>query len=184
MMRGFIATIGLAIVLVELHAGAQARPDFSGTWIPVEATPVPACKGSLTITQNAATVRVASTDPAARPDLYNFDGSEARQTFAATPAVASPRPGGWTVHTVGSVARTAWNGDRLVTVTHVTSKMLWPGNGPGEFDLENTFRRTFSVDASGHLVVDHFALLDPYPGGSTMRLEPPDSWTCIYARSR
>jgi hypothetical protein len=30
-MRGFIGAIGLAVVLVELHANAQTRPDFSGT---------------------------------------------------------------------------------------------------------------------------------------------------------
>lgn len=181
-MRGFIGAIGLAVV-VELHANAQTRPDFSGTWIPVETTSVTACNGSLTVTQDAATLRVVLTAASARPDVYNFDGMESRQTFAGT-TVASPRPGSWTVNTVGSVTRAAWNGERLVTVTHVTSKMIWPGNGPGEFDLENTFRRTLSLDASGRLVLEHLAILDPYPGGSTRRLDLPDSWKCTYAKSR
>jgi hypothetical protein len=183
-MRGFIGAIGLAVVLVELHANAQARPDFSGMWILVERTSVPACNGSLTVTQDAATLRVAVTASSARPDVYNFDGRETRQTFAGTAAVASPRPGSWTVNTVGSVTRAAWNGDRLVAVTHTASKMIWPGNGPGEFDLENTFRRTLSLDASGRLVLEHLAIRDPYPGGSPKRLDLPDSWTCTYAKSR
>jgi hypothetical protein len=183
-MRGFIATIGLAVVLVELHANAQTRPDLSGTWIPLETTSVAACKGSLTVTQDAATLRVAVTAPSARPDVYAFDGTETRQSFTGTAAVASPPPGSWTVNTVGSVTRAAWNGDRLVAVTHIASKMIWPGNGPGEFDLENTFRRTLSLDASGRLVVERLAIFDPYPGGSTKRLEVPDSWTCTYAKSR
>jgi hypothetical protein len=183
-MRGFIGAIGLAVVLVQLHANAQTRPDFSGIWIPVETTSVTACNGSLTVTQDAATLRVASTALSARPDVYNFDGTETRQTFAGTSAVASPRPGSWTVTTLGSVTRAAWNGDRLVAVTHVASKMIWPGNGPGEFDRENTFRRTLSLDASGRLVLEHLAILDPYPGGSTGPLDLPDSWKCTYAKSR
>jgi hypothetical protein len=183
-MRGFIGAIGLAIALVESHANAQTRPDFTGTWNTVETTSVTACNGSLTVTQDAATIRVVSTAPSARPDVYNFDGTETRQTIAAAPAAASPRAGSWTVNTVGSVTRAAWNGDRLVTVTHVASKMIWPGNGPGEFDLENTFRRTFSLDASGRLVVEYLAILDPYPGGSTSRFELPNSWKCTFAKSR
>src|SRR4051812_25061568 len=182
-MRGFIGAIGLAVVLVELHANAQTRPDFSGTWILVETTSATACNGSLTVTQDAATLRVALR-ASARPEVYNFDGTATQQTFAATPGVASPRPGSWTVNTVRSVARAAWNGDRLVTVTHDESRMIWPGNGPGEFDLENTFRRTFSLDASDRLVLEHLVIFDPYPGGSTRRLELPDSWKCAYAKSR
>ena len=85
---------------------------------------------------------------------------------------------------MGSVTRAAWNGDRLVAVTHFAIKMIWPGNGPGEFDLENTFRRTFSLDASGRLVIEQIAILDPYPGGSPRRLELPDSRKCTYTRSR
>jgi hypothetical protein len=181
-MREFIGAFGLAVVLVELHAAAQTRPDFSGTWIPVETTSVRTCNGSLNVTQDARTLRVASTAPAARPEVYNFDGTEARQSFADTPAVAAPRPGSWTVNTLRSVTRAAWNGDRLVAVTHVSTRMIWPGNGPGEFDLENTFRRTFSLDASGRLVLDHLAILDPYPGGSPKRLDLPDSWQCTYAK--
>lgn len=186
-MRILIGAIGLAGVLGPLHANAQTRPDFSGTWIIVETVktvPGPGCNGSLTVTQDTATLRVASTATSARPEVYNFDGTESRQTFAGTPAAAPPRPGGWTVNTVGSVTRAAWNGDRLVEVTHTASKMIWPGNGPGEFDLENTIRRTLSLDAMGRLVLEHLAILDPYPGGSTRRLDLPDSWTCIYARSR
>lgn len=184
-MRGFIGAIGLAIVLVELNGNAQTRPDFSGTWNRVESTSVAGwCDGSLTVTQDAATLRVAGTTPSARPDVYDFDGTETRQTFPETP-MASPQQGGWTAKTVGTVTRAAWFGDRLVAVTHVAIKMLWPGNGPGEFDLENTVQRTFSLDASGRLVIERLSILDPYPGGSMTRtLELPNSWKCTYAKSR
>ena len=183
-MRGVISAIGLAIVFVALNADAQSRPDFSGTWMPVRTTSGSACDGSFTITQDAATLRVALTAPSARPDVYNFDGSETRQTFDGRGAVTSPSRGSWTVNTMGSVTRAAWNGDQFVAVTHTAAKMVWPGKGRGEFDLENTFRRTFSLDASGHLVIEHLAILDPYPGGSTRRAELPNSWKCTYARSR
>jgi len=181
-MRGLVGAIGLAIVLVELHANAQTRPDFSGTWNPVELTSMSRCDGSITVTQDAATLRVAWTTPSTRPDVYNFDGTETRQTFAGAPE-ASPRSGGWTANTVATVTRAAWNGDRLVAVTHMLVKMIWPGNGPGEFDLENTVQRTLSLDASGRLVIEHLWILDPYPGGSTTRLpELPNSWKCTYAK--
>lgn len=117
-MRRFTGAIGLAVVLVELHANAQLPHCVSRRW--------------------------------ARPPVRTLITStgETRHTIAATPDAASPRPGSWTVNTVASVTRAAWNGDRLVTATHVASKMIRPGNGPGEFNLENTFPRTFSLDAS------------------------------------
>ena len=65
-IRRFVGAIGLAVVLVELRGNAQTRPDFSGTWIPAESTSVTACNGSLTVTQDTATMRVALTAPSAR----------------------------------------------------------------------------------------------------------------------
>src|SRR5438045_3335104 len=102
-MREFIGAIGLALVLITVPAAAQSRPDLSGTWIHVEESSAKACTGSLTVTQDAVSLRVASKDPSVRPDVYNFDGTDTRQTFAPAQTVASPRAGAWTVQTLGSV---------------------------------------------------------------------------------
>src|SRR4051812_45901380 len=93
-MRGFIVAIGLSVALVGVRATAQTRPDFSGSWIRVEQTSVPACNGSLTITQDGATMRVAVTAQSAGQEIYHFDGTETRQTFDGTPAVP-PQTGSW-----------------------------------------------------------------------------------------
>src|SRR4051794_916960 len=100
-MHGSIGAIALALAFVGSHATPQTRPDFSGTWTLTERT-FPACIGSLSLSQDADRLRIAPTSPSAPPDIYNFDGTETRQTLA--PAFApDPRPGAWVVKTVGSV---------------------------------------------------------------------------------
>jgi hypothetical protein len=184
-MRGVITIAAVTLALGTPALTAQTRPDFSGTWIPAESTSVRTCSGSIVLTQDAATLRLESTTKTGQAQVYSFDGSDTRRTLpAATPPDPSQR--GWVAKMTESVARAAWNGDRLVTVRHDTMKMWWPGNGPGEFNLQNTFRETMSLDAGGRLVIDHLAIQDPYPGGSPVRVDLPlpDSWNCIYTKQR
>ena len=54
----------------------------------------------------------------------------------------------------------------------------------GEFEREQTIREALSLDASGHLVVDHTVIVDPFPGGSTKQLDVPLSWTCTYGKTQ
>ena len=65
-------------------------------------------------------------------------------------------------------------------------KMWWPSHPPGEFNLQNTFKETMSLDASGRLVVDNLVIQDPYPGGAPVRIDLPfpDAWKCIYTKAQ
>jgi hypothetical protein len=40
------------------------------------------------------------------------------------------------------------------------------------------------LDAGGRLVIENLAILDPYPGGSQVRIDlpHPDSWKCTYRK--
>ena len=183
-MRGVIAIAVVTLALGAVRAAAQTRPDLSGTWNLVEPAESPVCGRSFTITQDAATLRLESTTKSGQAQVYNFDGSDTTRNL---PPATAPDPGrGWIAKMIQSVARAGWNGDRLVAVRHDTMKMWWPGNGPGEFNLQNTFRETMSLDAGSRLVVDNLAIMDPYPGGSPVRVDLPlpDSWNCIYTKQR
>jgi hypothetical protein len=190
--RRFVIAGAVALVLGQMQPSAQTRPDFGGTW--VLTTGAGWCNKSLIATQDATTLTLDSGEvpastrdavprTASRLQAIRFDGADTRQAFPPAP----PRPADatattWIATTVASVARAAWNGDRLVVVTHYTMKMTWPSQMPGEFERENTFRETFALDADGRLVIEKVAVIDPLPGGTTARLDFPTSWTCTYKK--
>ena len=192
MTRGFVIAGAVALVVGQSHAHAQTRPDFSGTWVLATPAGTGWCGKSITATQDAITLTLdAGQDPASREDAtpraasrhraIRFDGADTRQGFPP----ARPRPDDaaatmWIATTVASVARAAWNGDRLVVVTHYTLKMTWPSQMPGEFERENTFKETFALDADGRLVIETVTVIDPLPRGTAARLDFPTSWTCTY----
>lgn len=180
-------------------ATQRADPaDFSGTWV-LDPTGAGACRGSFTATQDAATlsldsagVAVSHQESASPPAttsgrrvIYNFNGTDTRQAFP-TPQPRPPdaTPTTWIATTVASVAHASWNGDQLIIVTHTTMRITWPSQMPDEFDRQHTFRDALSLDASGHLVIDRVAIIDPLPGGTTVRLNfPPTSRKCTYKKA-
>ena len=168
------------VVLAQLQPDAQARPDFSGSWVLSEGTG-PACGKSMTVTQDASTLSL-------HPDgavIYKFDGSDTIDTVTpAPPRPAGASPDAWFAHAVAGVSRAAWNGEQFVIVTHRTMRMTWPRMMPEPFDRQNTFKKTLSLNADGQMIIDTLAILDPLPGGTEKRLDFPTSWTCRYKKSR
>ena len=196
MTRGFVVAGTLTLALAAVHADAQTRPDFSGTWVLADAGVSIFCHGSFTATQSADTLSLdfaagsaASGDTLSPPALsgrrliYNLNGTDRRETFPVGPRPASAQPGAWIATTAESVSRAAWNGDQLIVVTHRLMKFTWPSNTPPEFDWQQTFRDALSLDANGQLVIDRIAVIDPLPGGTTRRLEVPTTGTCRYRKA-
>jgi hypothetical protein len=185
MPRCVLLAATVAIVLVSVRAQAQSRPDFSGKWT-LTAKPggLRTCAESLTLLQDQSTLRIHSGDDASRASVHGFDGADMRKTLAPPPArPAGLSPDAFEGHQTRFVARAAWNGDQFVVVTHATMTMTWPNRLPGEFDRETTAKAVYSFSEAGQLVVEHIVLIDPLPGGSTRRLDLPDSWTCAYAKT-
>ena len=197
MTRGLMA-VAATLLCASTQPNAQSPPDFSGTWSSIERKSPRPCPRSITATQTAATLTLAAVDaPTFTPDnaapppvksrgrVINLDGTDTREPIrTAPPRPPDAAPSTWIATTVGSVARAAWNGHQLVIVTHRTMKVTWPAMMQGEFEREQTIREALSLDASGHLVVDHAVIVDPLPGGSTKQLDSPLSWTCTYGKTR
>jgi hypothetical protein len=178
-----LRSIGLAlavlVVLAQLQLDAQARPDFSGSWVLSEGSG-PACGKSITATQDAATLSLQSD----RTVIYKFDGSDTIEAVTpAPPRPADASPDAWFAHAVAGVSRAAWNGDQFIIVTHRTMRMTWPRMMPDAFDRLHTFQQTLTLNADGRLIIDRLAILDPLPGGTTKRLDIPMSLTCTYKRA-
>jgi hypothetical protein len=167
------------VALAPVPSSAQARPDFSGSWVLSEGTG-PACRESMTVSQDTATLTLGSS----RTVTHKFDGSDTIQPAppaALRPASASPTE--WIANAAGSVSRAAWNGDQFVIVTHHTVRMTMPQAMRDAFERQNTFRETYALDAKRQMVVDTVAIIDPLPGGTPMRMNLPNAWTCRYARA-
>jgi hypothetical protein len=81
------------------------------------------------------------------------------------------------------VARAVWNGDQFVVVTHHRMTMTWPSQLPGEFERETTSTEKYSLNEAGQLVVERRVLIDPLPAALPRRVDVPDSWTCVYAKT-
>ena len=176
-------SIGLAtavtVVLAPVHPHAQARPDFSGSWVLSERIGPP-CAKSITATQDAATLTLVSS----RAVTYKFDGSDTTETSPpAPPRPADASPTAWIGHATGSVSRAAWNGDQFVIVTHRTMRMTWPRMMPDAFDRLTTTREILALHANGGLTIDIVSIVDPLPGGTPSRMDFPWSWTCAYKRA-
>ena len=160
-------------------------------------SPPRTCDKSVTATQNATTLSLDSADAAvpredkaslpattSRDRVINFDGTDTRESFPApAPRPSTASPGTWIGTAVSSVSRAEWNGDQLVVVTHRTMTFTWPINVPPEFERQITTREALSLNASGRLVIDRTVIVDPLPGGTSVRLDLPTSWTCTYRKA-
>lgn len=172
-----VATAATAI-LAPMPASAQARPDFSGSWVLSEGVG-PACGKALTITQDAAALTLGSS----RSVVYKFDGSDTTQAAPpARPRPADASPTAWIADAAGSVSRAAWNGDQFVIVTHNTVRVTMPQMMPDPFERLNTLRQILYLNAGGGLTIDIVSIVDPLPGGTPRRMDLPWSWTCRYTR--
>jgi hypothetical protein len=112
---------------------------------------------------------------------YYFDGRDTRDVYPPPPPTES-RGSSLMATAVSRVARAAWYGDQLVIVTHQTMTVFWPLQEPGEFERENTFRDALSLNGDGRLVIERVAIIDPFPGGVSVRLDIPSSGTCTYTK--
>lgn len=113
-----VTALALVMALGAAGAGAQTRPDFSGTWVLVPEQSRTGGAGNtsaeeLTATQNAKTLTVvlAKTPSGVLPGtyVYNLDGSESRN--------ANPGARGGPTELV---SRATWEGSSLVISTNFT----------------------------------------------------------------
>jgi hypothetical protein len=150
----FFAAIAV-ILAVTVGAGAQDKPDFSGTWVSLEPMPAPGSGGpgasggsapagsasrsgarmqpgfgpQFTVKQDAKTLTITRGGQA--PQLvYNLDGSESKNTMT--------RDG----QQIEQISTAKWEGNTLVIVTQLT----FQGNTREQ-------RRVLSLDG-GNLVID------------------------------
>lgn len=177
-LHSVVLATAVAVALTR-PANAQARPDFSGSWVLSEGTG-PGCGKSLTVTQDATTLSL----DARRAVVYKFDGSDT--IHAVTPEPPRPAgasPDGWFAHAIAGVSRAAWNGDQFVIVIHQTMRMTWPRMMPDAFERQQTLQKTIALTADGHMSIKTIAILDPLPGGTTKRLDVPTSLSCRYTKA-
>jgi hypothetical protein len=169
----------VTVVLAQLHPNAQARPDFSGSWVLSEGTG-PACGESIAVTQDATALSLQAN----RAVIYKFDGSDTIDTVTpAPPRPAGASPDAWFAHAVAGVSRAAWNGDQFVIVTHRTMRMTWPRMMPDAFDRQQTLQKTLALTPTGDMNITTLAIVDPLPGGTTKRLDLPASVSCRYTKA-
>ena len=119
---GIIAAATLAVATL---AFAQAKPDFSGSWVP-EAAPAADAGGGgrgmgggpMTVKQTATELSVESAGRGGQPQtrVYKLDGSESKFAMGQGEAVSTAK----------------WDGNKLVITTKVG---------------ENTNTQTWSLDA-------------------------------------
>jgi hypothetical protein len=130
-----IASGALFLLGLSAQASAQAKPDFSGTWVLV--SPVEQAGQEHTITQDATTfTRSHASEGPGHTSTYKLDGSETRLTLTSHGKE------------IVTLARASWDGDRLVVAEDVTypdgrtlaKKSTWALDGQGQLILEFTER--------------------------------------------
>jgi hypothetical protein len=167
------------VALAQLHPNAQARPDFSGSWVLSEGTG-PTCGKAMTVSQDATSLSLHAN----RAVIYKFDGSDTIQTSPpAPPRPSEAAPTAMIANAVERVSRAAWNGDQFVIVSHSRVSMTWPRMMPDAFERLNTLRQILALNANGGLTIDMVSIIDPLPGGTPRRMDLPWSWTCRYTKA-
>jgi len=152
MRRNALIVGALSLVFAATSATAQDKPNFSGSWTlvvdPNAAAPTGrAGRGggaglgpAATLTQDANTLTITRTTQAGEiKTVFNLDGSDSKNMMMGR--------GGQTEQ----VSKAVWEGNKLVVST--TFSM-------GENTVTRT--QTFSLDASGQLVVE---VTNPGRGG-------------------
>lgn len=133
-------TLCLLVLAMTCAVGAQARPDFSGVWMPMPVKPAAESTAGvvalpppdLTVVQTTDAISLSRTAfDHVTTMTYTFDGKDNTNTSGA----------------VTRVTRSHWNGAKFVTegkASQVTSQ------GYAAWTLVETLHR----DAQGRLVID------------------------------
>lgn len=182
------ATIVAIVVALAVTLGAQNKPDFSGTWVPIDSAaspapplPPPTPDGpppppppprtlSLSVTQTPAEMKVERrVDASGRVDVYAFayrlDGSE-------------------TVNRMGVLvfrATAAWDGTRLVISSAVTTEGNALGTIKEVYRLENG---TLVVDSTRTSPAGVFTSRTVHKRSGAARLQSRDGQTAVHVNDR
>jgi hypothetical protein len=149
----------IPIVLISLVAVISAcgkrRPDFTGTWVESDGQPIPGAPNDpdaeprLIVKQDDTslsiqTVMISKSNPSRKftlgPSIENFDGNENHNRD-------------------GSVSKSYWKGNSLVLES---TRRISGG-------AMSTMTNTWSLDSSGHLVIDHLLKDSNKPKPAHMR---------------
>ena len=171
-MKRLVCAVALIATAFASNGGAQARPNFAGTWalVPDKSAPAAAAhQAEVTITQSDSTLSVsrkairyssAGSENVTYALAYIFDAADHDSPVSPLPAGLNPadvkRP------TTQSKYRAMWTQTQLVVIT----QQLRQPDATG-FSPRRTERVTFSLDADGFLTIESIAITDPTPGGPT-----------------
>jgi hypothetical protein len=135
--RAVTCLMGLGIAVLTATMSAQARPDFSGTWVAVKPAEVAGQKEF--VAQDATMlVRGHASESGEHLFMYNLDGSQSRNVIKVNEA------------DVVTLSKTSWSGDRLIIVNSTTY--------PDGRTLDQT--ETWSIGKDGRLSIDLSQLVD------------------------
>jgi hypothetical protein len=177
MRRLCLVTFAVGAVLTATP-GAQARPDFSGTWVASTPGGFPS-EHRVTITQDATTITIDSTALRifGRTDgvqssasstsypvrtAYILDGREHPREMEP-PAAVPVSTRGFAARLEESVIRASRAGSQIVVMKYDTYRMASPNHG--ETRIRKTTRESLTLAADGTLEWEILTLSDPIPGG-------------------
>jgi hypothetical protein len=124
--------IGLGIAVLPSPLDAQARPDFSGTWVAVK--PAEAAGQQEFIVQDAAMlVRGHASESGEHLVMYYLDGRESRNVIKSNDA------------DIVTLSKATWSGDRLTIVSSTTY--------PDGRTVDQS--ETWSIGKDGRLSIDY-----------------------------
>jgi len=135
------ARTAVAIVLfVAAVAGAQEKPNFSGTWVAI--SPAEAAGQEQNVRHTATTLSTGhESNGGGHGFTYKLDGSESRNEL--------------TVHDdpIVTLSKAAWDGNKVV----ITSATTYPDGRK----LDS--KETWSLDSEGRLIVEHTQTMTGQP---------------------
>lgn len=184
----FVLTFAAAAGVVATLS-AQARLDFSGTW--VASTPgVFPSEQRVTITQDATTLTIDSmglrisgrTDgvtstgtsiPYPVRTTYILDGVEHPRDIAARdfPSAVPASTRGFAARLEASVVKASWAGRQLVVMQYDTYRVNSASHGVTH--IRKTTRESLTLAADGTLAWEVLTLSDPIPGSGEAATPAP-----------
>jgi hypothetical protein len=133
-MHRSLSLVAVGVVaLAGAVAGAQSKPDFSGTWIIV--TPAEAAGQEQQVQQTATTLTTGhASEGGGHAMTYKLDGTETRNVLTSHG------------EDIVSLSKAAWDGNKLVITTVTTypdgrkldAKQIWSLNAEGALVVEHT----------------------------------------------
>ena len=145
----------LISVLSVISSCSKGRPDFTGTWVESDGQPIPGASNDpdleprMIVEQDDTslsiqTMVISKSNPSRKsslgPSIVNFDGNEKHNRD-------------------GSVSKSYWNGNFLILES---TRRISGG-------ATSTITNTWSLDSSGHLVIDHLLKDSNNPKPAHMR---------------